>query len=631
MDEPLDNSEMSTPDERPVLPDATLNRRALFGTVFGGVAVVAGLKAAEDRLGDDPAEKNRIAHSQLSDATPSSEVGTPAASPVASPVASPAATPVGPEQIGQLLVRRGESFDYPGEPIESDTLTTFISGSGDAPNLSPAAFRHDYQISTSYLDPLLWIDDETMEPRPWLAERWEWDESGKVVTFHLRRDVRWHNDSAFRARDVVFSFEVYRDDIDSGVRNIFNQLDSVEAIDNWTVEVRLLTPDANWLANAATQLIFQRAQYRDHWVSRPVGERTLSDFSWDGNLPVGTGPWMISSVEPDGIELERYDTYFAGRPHFRTLQLVATESAEDRIERWNDGEGDILSQVIATDLPALQDTPGTLYVSRGAQVMFAAFNFENSSRAFPGLLGDVRVRRALSLAIDRRRYAADVFSGLIRHQAAGTIAQPWAHNPEVINPEPDIERARELLAESGLTDLNNDGLLEDFNGSVLTFSAIVREDANPALIRVLDGLSEDFEALGVRFELRVLNPVDFTASWTELRDYDLIAYSYPLYPGFTDYDLYGSNFDIRINPQGWNPGGYQNEAADDLIKRFLVTVDPDLQREILAELQQVVDEDLFGLWFGFADDLVIARDDIHGYTPNKYLSTWNTRLLWRQP
>jgi len=503
----------------------------------------------------------------------------------------------------------------------------FIMGDGERPNLAPASFRHDFQISASYLDPLLWIDDQTMEPQPWLAESWEWDDSGKVITFHLRRDVKFHNDSAFRARDVAFSFTVYRDDIDSNVRNIFNQMESVEAVDNWTVKVTLLTPDGNWLFNAATQMIFQRAQFREHWNSRPVGERTLADFPWGDSLPNGTGPWRVATISDEEVSFERNETYFGGSPRFRTLRLRMVQSPEERLTRWNDGEGDILP-LRASDIVSVQETEGTLYSSHGASVMFAAFNFSNASRAFPTMLGDLRIRQALSLAVDRRRYAADAFQGLVQADHGGTIAQPWAYDSENTIPERDLSMARRLLTESGLTDLNNDGLLEDFNGESLTFTGIVREDADPALISILNGLSEDFRGIGARFELRILDPVSFTASWVENRDYDLIAYSYPLYPGFTDFDLYGSNFDIRINPQGWNPGGYSNEQVDDLLKRILVTVDPELQRNVLHDLQAAVNEDLFGLWFGFPDDLVVTRDTLLGFQPNKYLSTWNTRLLW---
>ncbi len=620
-DDRFDDSTGSGPESR----SFAVSRRALFGTVFGGVTTVALLESIGDRFGSAEREPEAVGSVSLSQST----ADDLAATPLAGPEGSPEAVDV-PEQLGSLTVYRGEAFTYDETPVRSDILQMMIQSSPDSLNFNPASFRQDFQITASYLDPLLWIDDETMEPRPWLAESWEWDENSRTITFTLRDDVRWHDGDRFQARDVAFSFEVYRDDLDSGARNLFTQMESVEAIDPRTVAVTLISPDGNWLLNAATQPMFKRSQYIEHWNAKPVGQRTLSDFSWITESPVGTGPWKIGRRRSVRIECDRNAEYFAGPPQFEQLFLNLTANQEERVAKWNAGESDILANVSVADLPALQDTPGKLYVSNGVRVMFAAFNFANLSRPLPGLLQDIRIRRALSLAINRDRYVDDQFMGFTRGYAAGTVAQPWAHDEGSVSPQQDLDEAIRLLAEAGLTDLNNDGLLEDLNGSPLTFSAIVRDDFDPLLIQLLEELSGDFRQLGVQFQLKVLSADDFYESWTRLRDYDFIAYSYALYPGFTDYDLYGSNFDIRINPQGWNPGGYNNEDVDSFIRRILITTDPERQRDVLGRLQQTVNDDLFGLWFGFPDDLVVTRENLFGYSPNKYLTTWNTRNLWRR-
>ena len=291
----------------------------------------------------------------------------------------------------------------------------------------------------------------------------------------------------------------------------------------------------------------------------------------------------------------------------------------DLVERWRSNEIDLLWPVAVGDLEGVADAPANLYVANGAQVMFAAFNFDNQARALPSLLADIRIRQALTHAIDRDRYADGAFQGFTRAYAAGTVAQPWAFDPSQTSPKQDLALAKELFAEVGLSDLNNDGSLEDFNGAPLVFSVIVRDDADPQLIQVLEGMSQDFLALGTQLSVRILPPAEFFTSWTETRDYDFIAYSYPLYPGFTDYDLYGSNYDIRINPQGWNPGGYENPDADAAIKRILIATDPERQKGLLTDLQTVVNDDLFGLWFGFPDDLVLARQEIVGF-PTEQIS-----------
>jgi peptide/nickel transport system substrate-binding protein len=512
--------------------------------------------------------------------------------------------------------------------VEGGSLTLMLA-SGDNSDFSPAAFRQDLQIMVSYLDPLVWIDEVTMEPRPWLAESWEWNDDHTVITYHLRKNVRWHDGTELTSRDVVFSLYVYRDDLDSAVRNFFTTMASAETDGKYGVKVTLTEPDGNWLLNASNQFIIQRKQYLDYWESRPEGERTLSGFNWRKNPPLGTGPWAIEKRNEQQITLSRWKRYWAGRPYAEELTLTWSGDREARINAWKTGQSDLLWPVRPADLPLAADTPGRLYVSDSASVMFAAFNFDNPARKPRDLFKDVRVRRALSLAIDRERYAREVFHGFIHADRAGTIAQPWAYDPSVRNPPRDVAAARSLLSEAGWSDTDGDGVLEDAEGNRLELSVILRNDARPELLAVLQSIVPDLKEVGVALRVRALAPDRFVDAWTSTRNYDLIAYAYALYPGFTDFDLYGSDWDIRNNPQGWNPGGYRNADADEAIRDALAARSMEGLRNALRRLQQAVNDDLFALWFGFPQDLTLVRSDIQGFQPHILLPTWNTRLLWR--
>ena len=79
---------------------------------------------------------------------------------------------------------------------------------------------------------------------------------------------------------------------------------------------------------------------------------------------------------------------------------------------------------------------------------------------------------------------------------------------------------------------------------------------------VLNSIAADLKAVGVILEVRALSPERFEGVWITDHAFDMIAYSYSLYPGFTDFDLYGSDWDIRTNVQGFNPGGYRNDKVD---------------------------------------------------------------------
>lgn len=565
----------------------------------------------------------------------------PAVAPVASPVAVEAsdrqATPTSagdtdPEPKANanrsLTVVRDQRPAYDGAPVRGGALR-LLRPAAPVREFSPTAFWHDFQVAASYLDPLVRADPVTMEPRPWLAERWTWSDEGRAITYTLRPDVRWHDGTPLTASDVRFSFAVYRDDRDSGVRNFFGAMERAEALDERTLRVTLREPNGGWLTNASTQLVFQRAQYVDFWTRQRQGERTLSGFDWNRSAPIGSGPWRIVDWNDDVMEFVRNEEYWAGAPHFERLSLVWESLAARRLAAWRRAEIDVLWPVRASELDRLGDRPGRLYVADAASVMFAAFNFDNPRRAVPDLFDDMRVRRALSLAINRERYATDAFGGFINYDGAGTIAQPWANEAPVRNPAPDRAAARALLEAAGWRDANDGGVRENEAGQPFEITVILDTDARPELLEVVRRVRADLAEVGVTLQVRPLSTGDFLRRWTSSHNFDLIAYAYDLYPGFTDFDLFGSAWDIRTNSLGWNPGGYRNADVDETIQRALGATDLREQAAALRELQRLVNEDLFGLWLGFPQDLVVVGTDVLGFQPNKLWQTWDTRKLWR--
>jgi ABC-type transport system substrate-binding protein len=238
---------------------------------------------------------------------------------------------------------------------------------------------------------------------------------------------------------------------------------------------------------------------------------------------------------------------------------------------------------------------------------------------------------AASQAINRERYAAEVFAGFTRWRDAGTVAQPWAHDDELTTPAYSPEAAAILLTEAGWIDYDGDGVREDVNGWQLRPVAIVREDSRPELAAVMARVARDLAEVGIALSVEVLSPDAFDDRWITRRDYDLIAYAYDQLPGFTDFDLYGSAWDIRNNPAGWNPGGYANTDADAAIDEFLDAVSVERQATALRRLQSIVNDDLFGLWLGFPDDLVLVATGIEGFAPDMAWQTARTWELWRAP
>ena len=429
---------------------------------------------------------------------------------------------------------------------------------------------------------------------------------------------------------MIFSFKVYASDISSAVRNFFTQLETVVASDETTVVVELNGNDPTWLFNASTLPIFQRTQYEAYWNDQSPSLRSLDGFDWRKSKPIGTGPWVIEIWGNDDIAFTRNDDYWMTPPWQDSLRLVQTDTPADRAAAWEAGEIDLVWPIRAADIDRLGNRPGRLYVTDSSKVQFVAFNFGNGGMPLAGSLADPLVREALSLAIDREAYANEVYGGFLE-QVAGTIVQPWARDADIGLPTHDPEQAVALLNEAGYYDLDGDGYLDRWDGVPLSLTLVHPTDIDPELLRVLSRMRLDLMKIGVGLVLTAVPPDEFVSQWTRFRAYDLIAFSYTAYPGFSDFDLYGSPWDPTKNISGWNPGSFSNPEADAAIEAYLGASTLEDQQAALKDLQRVTNDDLFALWLGSPKTLVLVAADRLGYLPDRYWPGAETAALWESP
>ncbi len=514
------------------------------------------------------------------------------------------------------------------EPRPGGALEIVRPGASVA-NFNPAAFAQDPQIPVSYLEPLVRPDPRTLRPRPWLASRWHWRENGYALAITIRDGVFWHDGSPVTVSDAAFSYQVYQEDIESSVSGLFGLVAEVAVDSELELVVRFSAPDATWLFNAATLPVFSRNQYHEFWETMPENARTLSAFNWSESLPLGTGPWRVVAWDQPRVEFARFEGYWRGAAWFDSLAVTVEEGSRNRLDAWVSGDSQIAWPVRPGDLEAIETAKGTLYPAPAASVMFAAFNFANPEQPAGSLWVDPQVRRATSMAIDRARYASEVFGGFIRWDAAGAVAQPWANDASLVTAAHDPETASVLLAEAGWVDYDGDGILEDVNGWPLRPVVILRADSRPELASVLASVARDLAGVGIGLTIESLSADAFAERWISRRNYDLIAFAYDQPPGFVDFDLYGSVWDIRSNPAGWNPGGYANEVADAAIDEYLAAISIERQANALRRLQRTVNDDLFALWFGFPQDLVLIAANVAGFEPDMAWQTARTWELWQ--
>lgn len=606
----LDGSSPDTTDS--LMPVSTMNRRRVLVAGATGVASLA------------VAMQGVVAQQS---GTPTA-TGTPVASPQASPAATMPPTPEPTATVPSVLKVVTDQKPTPnGSPVSGGDLHLFIS-SENLTSFNPAAFRQDPQIAASYLEPMLWPDDVTMEPQPWLIAAWKASKDGLKLELDIQTGVTWHDDMPFTAADVAFSLEVYRDDVETAVGRFFQHVDTISMVNAKTVSVTFTEPDAAFLFNACTLPVFPAHQYGDFWNKQDDGNRTLAGFDVARNKPVGTGPWAIDKIADDAVTFKAFAAHWKQRPNADTLTLTAEDDADARLKAWQQGKVDLLPVSPAQAMSVYAWT-GTLYVVESPVAMFAAFNFNNPANVTADMIKDTALRTALTTAVDRVAYRNEIFAGYLDDKATGTITQPWAHDASLTNPSFDLAKAKKLLADGGWADNDGDGLLEDANGNILDLYCVVSSAERPELIALLQGLNDNFNKIGARLTVQVLDPSDFLERWANNHQFDMAAFTLVQYPAFDEYDLYGSQWDVRTNSAGWNPGSYSSKKADAALDKWFAATTEDQMKAALTSLQAAVNDDLFGLWFGFPRDLVLVRPGVEGFQPSKMLSTAETRLLWK--
>lgn len=586
---------------------STINRRQL---VVAGATASAGLPLA-------------MAFARQEASPLASPEGTPNASPAATP---PPPTPT-PDPVPDHSINIVETRAKYGDPKKGGNASLRIQKAGLTDG-NPALQTQDMTLLMSVFEGLVRINPTTMEAEPGLAESWEWSADNLTLTFKLRNDVAWHDGSSFTAADAALTCIIYRDDYDSNLTGLFALVESTTAIDDTTLAIQFLAPDGAFLYNGASMPMLPSAIYQPLWDEFVLGEKTISREDISPANWIGTGPWRIGSIDGDRVTLQRFDDYWDGPAHLDELELVGSGDDASRVDAWKSGEIDVLP-VSVSDLPSLWEEDGNLFVSPSSTAFFAAFNFHNPANATSTMMVDHSLRTALNLAVDRERYSTEQFYSFMNETAVGTMAQPWLHDDSLKTPKRDIEAARATLAAGGWVDYDGDGMLEDAYGNKTDLYAIVREDERPELLALLNGLQADWGEIGVRLTIQQLSPEIFDARWTQTRDYDLIAYSLVNYPAFNEFDLYGSQWDIRSNRNGWNPGGYYNANVDAAIWEWFAATDPDAMKAAASAIQSLTNEDLFGIWFGFPHDLVVTRPDIQGFNGDIFLYSQNSHRWWR--
>lgn len=438
-----------------------------------------------------------------------------------------------------------------------------------------------------------------LEFQPALASSWELNGDTAAV-FHLRGDAPWGDGTPTRARDVVFTYRRAADP-QTGYPNAdyFAAWTGVDEVDSLTVRAHF-RPHQEPLAGVPF-LPIMPAHLLD---SIPPARLAQAAFN---HHPVGNGPFRFVEYRANDRWVFEANPDFApslgGRPLLDRIVWRVIPDATAQAAELRTGNLDLALAVDPPQFAALDSLPdirGVVKVSR--QYGLIGWNHRRPP------LGDARVRRALSFAIDRGEILQVLRAGY-GQLAVGPIGPyHWAYDSTVPPLPYSPDSARLLLAEAAITDRNGDGRLELADGR--PFRIELEFPGGSAINRdVAQVIAADLQELGVRLEQR---PVDYNAMIQRVispeRNFDAFLTSFESDFRINLRDLFHSA--ALAGPYQF--AGYRNPRVDTLIDLTSRTLPRAEARPLYAELQRILRADQPWGFLYYAPELVLVSERAHG-------------------
>ncbi|MCR4393342.1 MAG: ABC transporter substrate-binding protein, partial [Dehalococcoidales bacterium] len=283
---------------------------------------------------------------------------------------------------------------------------------------------------------MLIAPDDKGNLNPLLATSWDINsnQTPPNIVFHLRKGVKFHDGTDFNAEAVKFNLDLAR----TGERSTnLSSITSVEVIDDYTVRVNLTAFDYTILTNLASSSV--------GWIVSPTAIQT-HDKEWTTTHPVGTGPFRFVSYNRDvSVKYERFDGYWqAGKPYLDGVEFEIVADQMTGLLAFKSGEGQVLPVVQAKDADSLKQEGFTVIIAPASVVDLVPSSADPKSP-----LSDLRVRRAIDYAIDKKAIASSLGYGYYEPANQPFVSSVWAYNPEVVGYPYNPAKAKELLKEAG--------------------------------------------------------------------------------------------------------------------------------------------------------------------------------------
>lgn len=495
--------------------------------------------------------------------------------------------------LAALVLLLGSAVAQDADP---DTLSVRARSGIDIATMDPAYYNgnEEFNLDLAIYSKLMRFDEGSGEVVLDAAESVEVSEDGLTIDFTLREGIQFHHGyGELTAEDVKFSFERIADPAnESPYASEWSTLDRVEVLGPYEGRIHLSEVYAPLFTSSipfTTGSIVSKAAFEDR------GERIATN-------PVGSGPYQWASWEPNqAIVLERFDAYYGEAPDFETIrvepivdpliaefsfdvgELDATEISLESVERYQE-EDDVVVTILDT-------------------LRYHWLGFNQSAAPFD----DVRVREAIRYAVNVDEILTGAYNDVPNR--ANTMLAPdvlghWADAPAY---QPDLERARALLAEAG------------YEGG---FETTLITNEVPYHQQAIAIVQQQLAQVGIDAEIQIVQNMYESIGQGGMEGIHYASFSAVLDPGYW-FEWFSCD-----QVGAWNYWHWCNEEYDALKAEATRTSDPDERAAAYVRMQQLIDEDVAAIWTTNGASVYVHRE---GAVDPAFVANYAQYAFWDKP
>jgi len=499
-----------------------------------------------------------------------------------------------------------------------------IASLSDPDTLSPLIgnFQIDFDLAMFWGGFLFNYDDhdrlvpELATEEPTSANRGI-SRDGKTIVYHLRQGVKWHDGVPFDADDVIFTWHAIMNPKNNvGIRVGYDRITSIDKRDEHTIAVHLAGPYAPFVGTFLTQSAIPIPVYPRHLLEK------FPDLNQNpyNSKPVGTGPFKVQAWHRGSvIRMVANDDYWRGKPKLREVDYQPIPSENTILTALRAHDVDLWFNASSPNVPAMKgiehiDVHLVPFVQFGMLAL-------NSSRP---ITGDLRVRRALQLGLDRKRIVDQITYGVNQVGEGDQPSAIWAHDARLKLVAFDPLRARALLDAAGW--VPGPGGVRVKDGTPLALTMVVTSgDAIANRLAVVT--QSQWRAIGVDLNVKPYATAQLYASFgaggiLQTSKFDIAYFNWSSGVDPDDSPLVMCD---QFPPAGQNNFRYCNHDVDRQERLALATYNRAARKRAYDRIQADIAADVPFITLWFNRQVNVTSDDFKNFKPAHAVTPyWNT-------